>query len=142
MFATSHLHPMLVHFPIALVLIGFLAELAFLVIKNEICLTKMGYYLLIIGTLAAFVSWLSGQLFTSDMEGAAEKVRSLHELLATTTFVFLIITASLRSYLLVKKNENKSLKIIAFTLYGASAILVSLTGFMGGNLVYGYMMPL
>jgi uncharacterized membrane protein len=40
MFATSHLHPMLVHFPIALILIGFLAELAFLVIKKEVCLTK------------------------------------------------------------------------------------------------------
>lgn len=34
MFETSHLHPMLVHFPIALVAIGFLADLASIFIKK------------------------------------------------------------------------------------------------------------
>ena len=62
MFTTNHLHPMLVHFPIALIAIGFLAELAFIFFKKEICLTKVGYYLLIVGTLAACVTWLSGSL--------------------------------------------------------------------------------
>ena len=37
MFSTSHIHHMLVHFPVALILIGFLAELAALVYKKEIC---------------------------------------------------------------------------------------------------------
>lgn len=48
MFALSHLHPMLVHFPIALVAVGFLLELIYLLNKKEICLTKAGYYLLVL----------------------------------------------------------------------------------------------
>jgi len=142
MFSTSHLHPMLVHFPIALIAIGFLAEFAFLLFKKEICLTKMGYYLLIVGTLAACVTWLSGDLFTSDMEGAAEKIRETHELLATTTVVISLITAALRTYMLIKKKETKPLKILAFAFYALAALLVSATGFFGGTLVYNYMMPL
>jgi uncharacterized membrane protein len=142
MFSTSHLHPMLVHFPIALIAIGFLAEFAFLLFKKEICLTKMGYYLLVVGTLAACVTWLSGDLFTSDMEGAAGKVRETHELLATMTVVISLLTVALRTYMLVRKQESKSLKVLAFVLYALAALLVSATGFFGGTLVYNYLMPL
>jgi len=133
---------MLVHFPIALIAIGFLAEFAFLLFKKEICLTKMGYYLLVVGTLAACVTWLSGDLFTSDMEGAAGKVRETHELLATMTVVISLLTVALRTYMLVRKQESKSLKVLAFVLYALAALLVSATGFFGGTLVYNYLMPL
>ncbi|MDD5185184.1 MAG: DUF2231 domain-containing protein [Paludibacter sp.] len=142
MFSTSHLHPMLVHFPIALIAIGFLAEFAFLLFKKEICLTKMGYYLLVVGTLAACVTWLSGDLFTSDMEGAAGKVRETHELLATVTVVISLLTVALRTYMLVRKQESQPLKVLAFVLYALAALSVSATGFFGGTLVYNYMMPL
>ena len=45
MFNTSHLHPLLVHFPIALVMFGFLAEAASLLFKKEAWLSKAGFYL-------------------------------------------------------------------------------------------------
>ncbi|HEY5591398.1 MAG TPA: DUF2231 domain-containing protein [Paludibacter sp.] len=142
MFSTSHLHPMLVHFPIALVAIGFLAEFAFLLFKKEVCLTKIGFYLLVIGTLTACATWLSGDLFTSEMSGAAGEIRETHELLATITVVLLIATLVLRSALLFKKSENTKLNTLAFVLYGLAALSVSATGFFGGTLVYNYMMPL
>jgi len=133
---------MLVHFPIALVAIGFLAEFAFLLFKKEVCLTKIGFYLLVIGTLTACATWLSGDLFTSEMSGAAGEIRETHELLATITVVLLIATLVLRSALLFKKSENTKLKTLAFVLYGLAALSVSATGFFGGTLVYNYMMPL
>ena len=139
MFSTSHLHPMLVHFPIALVIFGFLAELAFLFFKKEISLSKTGYYLLIAGTLAAVVAWLTGQFFTSEMDGASGKIKDLHELFATTTLILLLLTSVFRTTLLILKNENSKLKIIAFILYGLAAISVSITGYIGGSLVYNYM---
>jgi uncharacterized membrane protein len=43
MIPTSHFHPMLVHFPIALVTIGFGVELASIFIKKEVCLPKVSY---------------------------------------------------------------------------------------------------
>ncbi len=142
MFPTSHFHPMLVHFPIALVAIGFLAELVFLFLKKEVCLTKMGFYLLVAGTLAAVFAWLTGNLFTSELEGAAGQVRENHEMFATITLILLVITTVIRSWLLIKKKESPGLKNLAFVLYALAALSVSVTGFLGGNLVYNYMMPL
>ena len=142
MFSTSHLHPLLVHFPIALVIFGFLAELAFLFFKKETSLSKMGYYLLIVGTLAAIVAWLTGNFFTSEMDGAAGKIKETHELFATITLGFLIATSVLRTALLMLKNKNPALKNIAFLLYALAAISVSITGYLGGSLVYDFMLGL
>jgi uncharacterized membrane protein len=142
MFDTSHLHPMLVHFPIALVMVGFLAEAVSLFLKKEACLSKVGFYLLVIGTLAATVTWLSGFIFTSDMSGAAGTIRETHELFASVTVCLLLITSVLRIVLLVKNIETYGLRWIAFALYGLASICVTITGFYGGTLVYNYMMPL
>ena len=75
MIPTEHFHPMLVHFPIALVMIGFLADLASLIIKKELCFPKISFYLLIIGTLGALAAVTTGYFFTSEMSGAAGDVR-------------------------------------------------------------------
>ncbi|WP_321425898.1 DUF2231 domain-containing protein [uncultured Bacteroides sp.] len=142
MFDTSHLHPMLVHFPIALVMFGFIIELASLIIKKELCLPKLSLYLLVTGTLATVVTWLSGELFTSEMSGAAGSVKESHELFAFITMCLLIVTSVIRLMLASGKKENSTLKWISFILYGIAAITVSITGFFGGTLVYNYMMPL
>ena len=142
MISTTHLHPMLVHFPIALVVFGFIAELALLFFKKEVCLTKMGFYLLIFGTLSAIMAWLTGNFFTSEMAGAAGDVKESHELFASITLGTLLVTSVLRIILQTNKNENPGLKWVAFGLYGLAAISVSITGFYGGTLVYNYMMAL
>ncbi|MDR3652929.1 MAG: DUF2231 domain-containing protein [Paludibacter sp.] len=142
MFSTSHLHPMLVHFPIALVIVGFLSELAFLYFKKEVTLSKMGFYLLIIGTIAACAAWLAGNFFTSDLEGAAGKVQALHELFANITLGLLLFTSAIRIFQLIKKNENPQLKWFAFAVYALAALSVSITGLFGGTLVYSYMVSL
>ena len=141
MIPTEHIHPMLVHFPIALVMIGFLADLASLIIKKELCFPKISFYLLIIGTLGALAAVTTGYFFTSEMSGAAGDVRETHELLAFATLLLLIITSVLR-IILLRKPDNKGLKWSAFILYAIAAVLVSITGAMGGTLVYNYMMPL
>lgn len=142
MFDTSHLHPMLVHFPIALVMFGFIIELASIIIKKELCLPKLSLYLLVTGTLATVVTWLSGVLFTSEMSGAAGSVKESHELFAFITMCLLIATSIMRLMLTLGKKQNSTLKWISFILYGIAAITVSITGFFGGTLVYNYMMPL
>jgi uncharacterized membrane protein len=131
-----------VHFPIALVVFGFLADLASLFFKKEACLSKTGFYLLVIGTLAAIVTWLSGFIFTSDMSGTAGIIRGTHELFATVTVGLLLITSVFRIILMIKNIQTPGLKWIAFALYGLAAIGVTITGFYGGTLVYVYMMPL
>ena len=141
MFETSHLHPMLVHFPIALVAIGFLADLASMFVKKELCFSKMSFYLLIIGTLAAMAAVFTGVVFTSDMSGAAGAMMGKHELSAFVTLGLLLITLAFR-ILQLRKPESNNLKWFSFVFYALAAIAVSVTGFLGGTLVYNYMMPL
>jgi len=121
---------------------GFIADTASLFFKKEACLSKMGFFLLIIGTLSAIAAWLSGILFTADLSGEAGQIKETHELFALLTVVTLTITSLLRIYLKIKNKEKSSLKWLAFIFYAVAAILVSVTGFFGGTLVYSYLMPL
>ncbi|HAM97776.1 MAG TPA: hypothetical protein DCQ26_04130 [Marinilabiliales bacterium] len=142
MIELSHIHPMLVHFPIALVVFGFVADFAYLLYKKEACLSKTGFYLLVAGTLSAMVALLSGVLFTSEMSGDAGEIQETHELFAWLTVALLTATSVFRIFLMAKNREDSNLKWIAFVLYGIATFSVSLTGFFGGTLVYNYMMPL
>lgn len=142
MFTTTHLHPMLVHFPIALVMLGFLAVLLSLIYKKEVCFSVAAFYILILSALAALAAYLTGEFFTSDLSGAADEVKEVHELFASITFYSLLLNAALSIYIKLRKHENKILKWIVFGLYCISAVAVSIAGFYGGVLVYQYMMPL
>ena len=142
MFSPSHFHPMLVHFPIALVVFGFIADLASLLFKKEACLSKFGFYLLILGTISAIVAGLTGIFFTSEMSDSAGTIKDTHELFAYITMGSLVAASILRVFLKIKNKENSDLKWLAFALYGVASIAVSITGFYGGTLVYNYMMPL
>lgn len=142
MISLTHLHPMLVHFPIALVVFGFAVEFASLIFKKEVCLSKAGFYLLLGGTLSALFALLAGVFLTSEMSGTAGEVKDTHEIFAWITLVILTLTSLLRIFILVKHKENTNLKWVAFVLYALAFISVGLTGLYGGTLVYNYMMPL
>ena len=143
MFSTAHLHPMIVHFPIAIITVGFIAEVVSLFFKNEKCLSKTGFYLLILGAVAAIAAWASGHLFTNEpTQGAILEVFEKHETGAFVTMILIIAAAAFRIYLLYSKKEETSLKWVAFALYLLGVLAVTFTGFMGGTMVYNYMMAL
>jgi len=142
MISLSHLHPMLVHFPIALIVFGFIADTVLILFRKEAGLSKFGFYLLIFGTLSALATLLSGALFTAEMTDAAGVVKDTHELFAWITVGSLVVLSAFRIFLKTQNKETTNLKWIAFALYGLAAISVSITGFYGGTLVYNYMMPL
>src|SRR5665811_1896335 len=104
MFNTDHLHPMIVHFPIALITVGFIAEVVSLFFKTEKCLSKTGFYLMILGSLAAIAAWGSGQLFPEEpTQGEIVKVFLNHETGALVTMIFILIGTLFRIWLVVKK---------------------------------------
>jgi uncharacterized membrane protein len=142
MIDTSHFHPMLVHFPIALVVFGFLADLASMFFKKEACLSRLGFYLLILGTLSALIAWFTGIFFTTEMSGSAGEIKDTHELFAWITLGTLIVASLFRILLQTRYRDNANMKWVAFALYALAAVFVSITGFYGGTLVYNYMMPL
>jgi uncharacterized membrane protein len=143
MLNTAHIHPMVVHFPIALIAAGFLAEVVSLFFRSEKCLSKTGFYLLVLGALAAIVAWSTGQVFTTEpTQGAIVNVFAKHEAGALITMILVVSGAVFRIWLMLKKREETQLKWIAFGLYFLAFAAVTFTGFMGGSMVYNFMMPL
>jgi uncharacterized membrane protein len=141
MFDTSHFHPMIVHFPVALIAVGFLLDLAYLFYKKEFCLSKAGFYLMILGTLGAIAAFTTGHLFTDqptqgEILGAFEK----HETAALITMIVMILASIVRLYLVISKKEETNLKWLSFCLYLIGFCAVGFTGFMGGTMVYNYML--
>jgi uncharacterized membrane protein len=143
MFDTSHFHPMVVHFPIALILVGFLADLIYLFWKKEPCLAKTGFWLMVLGTLGAIAAFTTGEFFTSHpSEGEIAGVFEQHETGAWFTLIVMIAGTALRVFLVAAKKELTSLKWLVFVLYLAGVASVSFTGFIGGYMVYSYMIGL
>jgi len=143
MFDASHFHPMIVHFPVALIVVGFFADVLSLFFnKKEPCLSKVGFYLMIFGTLGAIAGYLTGEFFTADLSGAAGELKERHELFAKITMFVMIAACLLRIYLVWKKKNNSKLKWLVFFLYFVATCSVGVTGLLGGNLVYNNMINL
>ncbi|MFH1160329.1 MAG: DUF2231 domain-containing protein [bacterium] len=142
MLESSHFHPMTVHFPIAIILIGFLIDLISVFSKKEPCFSRMSYYLEIIGMVAAIVAFGTGYYFTSPMQGEAGLIRDEHKLFATLTLVFIILATTFRVLLVYLKKEETYLMWIARGFYLMSFIFVAYTGYLGGHMVMDYMIGL
>jgi len=140
MFELEHIHPMVVHFPIALILAGFLAEVIFLFFVKNNLLKEAGFWLLCFGALTVVAAYFSGAFLTKELYGAAGTIQSTHELFAEFTVFAALIGASLKVYLKIENKEETFLKWIAFAFYAATTILVCITGYYGGVLVFEYLM--
>ena len=139
MFDSSHLHQMVVHFPIAIIMVGFLADLASLLFKKEKCLSTMGFYLEVLGVLAAIVAFGTGYFLTGEVPEEAGPLREQHELFATLTLVTIILAAFFRILIVYLKKEETNLKYVAMGIFFLSFVFVGITGYLGGLLVINYM---
>jgi uncharacterized membrane protein len=142
MLTTAHLHPLTVHFPIAIIAVGFLADLAGIFIRKEQCLSRMGFWLEILGMVSAIVAFGTGYYLTSPMEGEAGQVRDRHELFATITLVTIILATLFRIVINYQNKEGSSMKYVSLGLFFLAFLFVSVTGFLGGTLVIEYMIGL
>ena len=99
----------------------------------------MGYYLEIIGMIAAILAFGTGYYFTNPMIGEAGVVREEHKLFATLTLVFIILATFFRILITYLRKESSFLRWIALCLYLCAFIFVGYTGYLGGHLVLDIM---
>lgn len=142
MIDVTHIHPMLVHFPIALVMIGLLFEAMELFFLKEKKLCSCGEYILYFATISALASIISGVLFTDNFVGKPSEVKEIHELMAILSTILLCLTSFIYLIRRFKQIESNRLHMTGFTFYLLSAVLIAVTGYFGGNLVYTYMIGL
>jgi len=121
MFDTSHFHPMLVHFPIALAAVGLFFEVIFFRKGNEkpVC----GEFILYLAALSAIAALLTGLLFTSPLSGEALAMKDKHQLFAILSTVFLFLTSLV--YLYRRFSKKSKLSMAGIVLYLVSFVLIS-----------------
>lgn len=133
---------MMVHFPIAIITIGFFADLIGVFLKKEACLTKMGYWLEFIGMIAAVLAFGTGYFFTGPLEGEAGVLRDQHELFATITLILIILGTIFRIVIRYQGKEDTWLKYLSLAVYFLAFVFVGITGHLGGTLVIDHLIGL
>jgi uncharacterized membrane protein len=127
---------MIVHFPIALLLVGFLSEIIGLVSKKQF-FSQAAFYLLILAAAGAITAYFTGDQAGEGMEGGSlKKAVDLHEQAAVITLWLTIAAALVRTAHELLQKKTKWLKIAVFVLFASAAAGVGRTGYLGGQLVY------
>ncbi len=133
----TYIHPMVVHFPIALLIIGFISEVTGAILKKEF-FSRAAFYLIILGSLGVVAAYLSGN-FAGDgitETGTLKQALETHESAAVLTIWLVSITALFRVALVVFKKFRGTLQWVAVALFLVSVLSIARTGHYGGQLVF------
>ncbi len=128
-------HPLLVHFPIALILVAALAELLRMITRRPF-FSETSRFLVYVAALSALFTvatgWIAGA--GAVYPGELSQTLFLHRLLGTGAGVLILLTAGLG--LLVRLGGTKHERKYRMVLFLA-ALAVGVTGHLGATLVYG-----
>jgi len=139
----THVHPMLVHFPIVLLLMSAVA-LALAQFKGETltgrnCLAGVGAVALLAGTAIALLAAFFGDiaLDAAVAKGFPEAPLELHEEFAVITITVFAALSLIKLYALWKKTVlTGTWGWLFLTAMAAGLGLLIVTAYLGGHLVY------
>lgn len=129
---TGRLHPLVVHFPLALILIAALMEL-FTIKKFNADLRPGIQILLIAGMVSSLLAAIFGFLISRDAEYG--RFLSIHQYLGTGT-AFLVIVIWILHQTILTESKPTLIKTYRSVLF-ITAIIVSFTGHYGALLTHG-----
>jgi uncharacterized membrane protein len=133
----THLHPMIVHFPIALLIVGFLSDLVGLVTKRDI-FKQVGFYLFTLGAAGVIAAFITGSQAGDGIveESALKQALETHEEAANLAIWLTSIAAIFRIALFVLKKYSGVMKMVSLALGLLAVMAIARTGYYGGELVY------
>ncbi len=136
-----NIHPLLIHFPIAILIIAFVFDVLALVLPKKWWNPTMVTLLYTIGTVFTLITYYSGQEAAEDLKipAGAKDVLHQHSQLGLYTLLFFGFYITIRLALTwnkdtIKRGLHTGLIIGAFVGLG----LLYTTAEHGGELVYGY----
>jgi uncharacterized membrane protein len=136
MVSSTHLHAMLVHFPIALLIVGFLSQLVAVFFRKPF-FSSVAFYLLLLGTAGTVASYLAGSAAGEGMEeGLLGKAMSVHEQAATIALWLTVLTAAVYLVFYFFKYSKTWAKMLGIILFAGAITAIVRTGYLGGQLVY------
>lgn len=136
-----NLHPLFVHFPIALLLLAVLTDAVRLAVKNQQWLNKTVLVLYGAGTLGLLAAFLTGKdaIDLVNLSGAATSVAARHEDWGLYTLIFFALFTVLRFAAFHTSHDNKPVLATLIVLFSfAGAGMLWQTGELGAELVYNH----
>ena len=133
----AKLHPLLVHFPMALLFSGALFQL-FGHLQREEVILEAGSFNIYFGFWVAPIVMATGALALPglQLEGLAKKFLTAHIRYALATFLIFAV------YLMAQQFQGKWwIKFLHCLLLLAGLVSIFLTGFYGGELVHRFELP-
>lgn len=137
MFDLTHLHPMLVHFPIALLIVGLLADITGVITKREF-FSRTGLLMLVLGTIGLITAYISGDRAADGLmeTGPLQIAVESHEEAAQITLWLMIVTTFVRLALVGFRKYTGLLRWIPLALFLVGVASMARTGYYGGELVF------
>ncbi len=136
MISATHLHAIFIHFPIALLFVGYFSEIIGLIRKNQF-FKNVSLYLLILGVLGTIAAYISGSYAGNSIESNTLKVPvELHKQAALITLLLAIVTVLFMSFTRYFQKNNTLANWMTFLLFTVLISSIIFTGYLGGNLVY------
>lgn len=130
----ADIHPKIIHFPIAFLILYPLIEFLFLVTKKDF-FSKAAFLFLITGVISSFFAVLSGnQAYESVKDLLMDKsIFYQHQFYANITVWSFTFLLALRYFLYIKKRLINKFIIILLILALSGSIIVFQTGVYGGK---------
>jgi uncharacterized membrane protein len=135
----SKIHPMVVHFPIALILAAGLAEMLILLGGTKwLWLQGSVRFGVALGGLSALVAAPLGWLAASHADYGSDLVDTLlyHRILGVTTAIAAVLLWILSERMARSQDRGNSRKVFRGLLF-ATCVIVPVTGHLGATLVFG-----
>ena len=131
---------MVVHFPIALIITAFVFDMIWLLNKKDVILSKIGYYLMIAGTVTLAFAFTTGYVAAMSLtESKVKAVMERHETYGLITLFIMVIASMIRLYLVNKKMEESKYMWLMYGIYFIGVVSLVITGLLGGHMVFNFM---
>ena len=131
------IHPMVVHFPIALLITSVVFDLLATRWRRE-SFRDAGFYTLLAGLLGAAAAVLTGALAeeVAEDKGIPESVLEIHAALGYATLLFFIGLLALR--LLMRWGLIREIPALYLTMGFIGIVILTMAGYVGGSLVFDF----
>jgi uncharacterized membrane protein len=131
------IHPMVIHFTIAIIYLASLAGLLGLFYRRSDFFQKAFLGLLFLGILATLAAGIAGSISESYDHVTRTIAPMLHNHVrdGEITGVSMVIAFMIQFFF---QRKNKRVSVVAFVFCLLATIMVSITGHIGGSMVYDH----
>lgn len=132
-----NLHPLVVHFPIVLLLLAIIAQALVLFFHKNIQIKWLTFILLLTGCLGALIAVQTGVHVNGDADEKAIEIFETHRQFGLLT-QWISIAATIIRFITIKWLKNKSMEILLFIIVVSTGVCVTIAGHHGAQLVHIY----